>query len=414
MKQFGRVLVAILAGYGLLSVPTAGQNVNSHSPITIQSDSDFTGCTCVVSGTGTEADPYIIGPWAINSSGGTAVYIDGTTLSKSFALYNLTIAGNGAPTTTGLILNHVNPNRKQSILAEVSGTATSIQTTNVGILVENSNYVVLDGGGENPSGAGVGNTGAGTINKNLNGAIDVENSSHVTIKGWQLSANGTNHTPDYIAWDPSVQHWGVGGVRFFGVTYSTIDHNAANNDVNISFSLFNSSHNSLTSNTADYPFTHNILLADGSSYNLVQGNNTGTGDFFNIMVADPLPRTQTLKTYGASHDNQIVQNDAHSAGPTGNELSANIVPAFLGGIVLLNGTYNNLVANNNTWADTGADLVWAQAVPNSFTPIGVSTYPPADNCNVTVSEGGGGVSNLNGNVWSGNTYQAIVPCLPAQ
>ncbi len=83
--------------------------------------------------------------------------------------------------------------------------------------------------------------------------------------------------------------------------------------------------------------------------------------------------------------------------------------------MVLNGTYNNRILNNQSWADTGADLAWAQAVPNASTPIGVTTYQgTALFCNVTASEGGSGVANLNGNVWKGNTYQKIAPCLPAQ
>jgi hypothetical protein len=397
----------------LLLVPGTAL-ASSHAPIVIKSDADFVNCSCVASGAGTQANPYIIGPLSINSAGGSAVYVDGTSLTKSFTLYNLTIAGNATATDQGVVLNHINPSGAQSIVAQVYGSQTSIQTTNIGILVENSNYVVLDGAGANPNGPGIIATGAGTINKNASGAIDIENSSHVTVRGWQTSTNGADNNPDYVAWDPSLAHWGVGGVRFFGVTNSVIDHNAANNDTTVSFTLFNSSYNQVTGNTADYPFTHNILITDGSSYNTVSGNDTGTGDFFGIMIGDPLPGTATLKTYGASHDNIVSNNMSHANGPTGHELSANIVPAFLGGIVLLNGTYNNQILNNQTWASTGADLVWAQAVPSSSTPIGVVTYPPALFCNVTASEGGGGVANLNGNVWKGNTYKTIAPCLPAQ
>jgi hypothetical protein len=36
---------------------------------------------------------------------------------------------------------------------------------------------------------------------------------------------------------------------------------------------------------------------------------------------------------------------------------------------------------------------------------------PTLHCNVTRSEGGGGVANSNGNVWSGNTYKTIDPCI---
>lgn len=82
--------------------------------------------------------------------------------------------------------------------------------------------------------------------------------------------------------------------------------------------------------------------------------------------------------------------------------------------VVLNGTYNNTIQNNQTWASSGSDLAWAQAVPDSNSAIGVQTYKPAQHCNVTASEDGGCISNLNGNVWTGNTFKTIDPCLPAQ
>ena len=38
---------------------------------------------------------------------------------------------------------------------------------------------------------------AWTINKNLDGAIDIENSSNLVVRGWQMSANGSDHlAPD--------------------------------------------------------------------------------------------------------------------------------------------------------------------------------------------------------------------------
>jgi hypothetical protein len=412
------VLVAMLAigafqaGIGVAHAADGGK----HAPIVIQSDSDFTGCSCVVSGTGSTTNPYIIGPWTINNVNGVAVSIDGTKLTNSFELLNLTIAGNSTTTDTGIVLNHINPGGSQAIVALVYGAQTSIQTNKIGVLVENSNYVTLDGAGENPNGPGVADKGAGTINKNMSGAIDVENSSHITIKGWQTSTNGGDQNPDWVTLDPDPTFWGgVGGVRFFGVTYSTIDHNAANNDTDVSYSLFNSKHNTVTNNTADYPFTMNYLITDGSSYNTLSANEGSTGDFIGLLLADPLPGTATLSTYGASHDNTITGNTIHTDGPIGNELMpVDVTPAFLGGIVVLNGTYNNSITNNTTFASFGSDLAWAQAVPDSSSAIGVKTYPPTLHCNVTASEGGGGVGNLNGNVWTGNTFQRIDSCLPAQ
>lgn len=404
------VLVAGLA-LGAYVVHTNVSHAAS-GPISISSDTDFTTCGCVASGNGSTAHPYVIGPLTINNVNGAAVTIDGTNLTKSFELLNLTIAGNSASTDTGIVLNHINPGGVQSISASVYGKQMSIQTNNVGILVENSSYVTLDGAGENPGGPGISETGAGSINKNLSGAIDVESSTHITVKGWQMSTNGGDGTQDWIGFNPSTSIWGVGGVRFFGVTNSTIDHNAANNDTSVSFSVLDSSHNTLSNNTADYPFTTNFLVTDGSSYNTFAGNVASTADFIGFLLADPLPGSATLSTYGSAHGNMLSGNTIHTDGPIGNELSpVDITPAFIGGIVVLNGTYNNTIQNNQTWGSFGSDLAWAQAVPNNASAIGVTTYPPALHCNVTVSDGGGGVANHNGNVWTGNTYKTIDTCI---
>jgi len=110
----------------------------------------------------------------------------------------------------------------------------------------------------------------------------------------------------------------------------------------------------------------------------------------------------------------LTGNVSHTDGPTGSEKKTGVFPAFLGGFVVLNGTYNNQILNNQDWASTGTGYAWAQAVPNSGTPIGVSNYPPMIHCNVTASEGGGGVANLNGNVRQGNSFQKIDPCIPPQ
>jgi parallel beta-helix repeat protein len=412
--RVGRWVTGLSGAAVFLWVAGAGwAGGTGHAPIVITKDSDFSACSCVVSGAGTTSSPYVIGPWTINNANGVAVSIDGTNLTKSFVLSNLTIAGNSAATDTGIVLNHINPAGAPMIVAEVLGTQTSIQTNNIGILVENSRSVTLDGGGANPNGLGVSETGAGTINKNIDGAIDVENSSNITIRGWQMSTNGGDFTPDWVTLDPN--SWGVGGVRFFGVTGSTIDHNAANNDTDVSYSLFHSSGNTLTSNTADYPFTMNYLVTDGSSSNTLSGNEGGTGDFIGLLVADPLPGSWTLSQFGPTHNNTFTGNTIHTDGPIGNELSPiDITPAFLGGMVVLNGTYNNSLTNNQTWGSFGSDLAWAQAVRDSQSAIGVVTYPPTLHCNVTASEGGGGVANRNGNIWKGNTFQTIDSCLPAQ
>lgn len=417
LKTMAVLGMALLVTALLAYHPRVARAANgSHAPIVIASDSDFQICNCVLNGSGTTADPYIIGPWTINStgSGDTAVTVDGTLLTKSFTLFNLTIAGNGSSSSTGIVLNHINPSGQKTISAAVSGIQTSIQSNGVGVVVENSNYVTLDGGGANAGGAGIANSGSGTINKNFVGAVDIENSNNVAVKGWQFSANGQDNTPDYVAFDPSLANWGVGAVRVFGSSNTLIDHNAANNCTTVSFSLFNSNHNTISNNTADYPFTNNVLIIDGSSFNTVSNNVFSTADFVGILLADPLPGTATLNQYGASHDNMIQGNVDHSDGATGAERHSGIAPSFVGGIVVLNGTYNNTIIGNQLSSSSGADLGWAQAIPDPNSPIGVAAEPPVIHCNVTVSEGGGGVANHNGNIWSGNTFHHIDACISQQ
>jgi len=387
-------------------------DVSSHDPIAIRQDADFGACACVTSGSGTNADPFVIGPWAINKVNGIGILVDGTQLSRSFVILNVTIAGNGTNTSTGIVLQNINTSGTPAIVAGVGGNGTTIQALNIGIQVANSSHVVLDGGGANPAGPGVSSI-TGAINHNFNGAVDVENSSDITVRGWQFSSNGQDQNPDWIALDPSLAHWGVGGVRFFRVADSLIDHNAANNCTSISFSLFYSNRNTVTYNAADYPFTMNFMVADGSSYNTVTGNVAGTGDFIGYLVADPLPGTATLATFGSSHNNLLNGNISHTDGPTGTEIKTSVVPAFLGGFVILNGAYDNQILGNQDWASTGGGFAWAQAALAS-SPIGVATYKPVLHCNVTASGGGGGVANLNGNVWSGNISKTIDSCIPPQ
>jgi hypothetical protein len=416
MKGLG-ILGAFLFVAGVLAYrPDALRAANgSHAPIVIASDSDFQACNCVTRGSGTMTDPYIIGPWAINSAAysNSAVLIDGTFLTRSFILFNLTIAGNGASSTTGIVLNHINPSGRNTISAVVTGTQTSIQGAGIGIVVENSSFVILDGGGANDGGPGIG-VAAGTINKNFTGGIDIENSRNITVRGWQLSANGQDNSPDYIAFDPSLANWGVGAVRLFASSNILIDHNAANNCTTASFTVFFSSHNTISNNTADYPFTNNLLITAGSSYNVASSNVFSTADFVGILIADPLPGTSTLNLYGPTHDNLIQGNMDHTDGPTGTERHGGTAPAFLGGVVILNGTYNNTIKNNQVFASSATDLAWAQAVPDPNSPIGVASEPPIIHCNVTASEGGNGVANHNGNVWSGNTVNKIDACITQQ
>jgi len=66
-------MLKLPVGALVFSALMLGANVNQHTPILIQSDQDFALCSCVSSGSGSAADPYIIGPWSVNEVASAAV-----------------------------------------------------------------------------------------------------------------------------------------------------------------------------------------------------------------------------------------------------------------------------------------------------------------------------------------------------
>ena len=334
---------------------------------------------------------WVIGPWSISGAPGDGVLIENAT--APFRLVNMTVTNSKG---AGIHLKNVDGGGA----TVVSGTQTSLQNNNIGLVIENSQNLTADGGGANRAGWGIVASGkAGAINKNY--PVDVEWSSGIVIRGWVLSANGQDGMPDWVVFDPGFPRWSVGGVRFLDVTRSTIDHNSANNDTSISYALWTSSQNSVTGNTGDYPFTANLVLANGSSNNTVDGNSFGTADFVGVLVADPL---QFPQPFGSSSNNMITHNTVHSSGPTGHEIHAGEVPDFRG-IVILNSASNNTVANNQLWQNTGNDLKWAQETLDPSSPIGVVAYPVIAVCNVFPA-----TPQRNGNVWVGNSFKTQDIC----
>ena len=60
---------------------------------------------------------------------------------------------------------------------------------------------------------------------------------------------------------------------------------------------------------------------------------------------------------------QVQSVNRTANGPTGTDIESGIVPAFLGGFVVLNGTHNNLIQNNEDWASTGTALSGRRPCP---------------------------------------------------
>ena len=112
MVRLRRIVTALAAGTLLALGPAGGMARSAsepptHAAITIVSDADFVTCTCVTSGSGTAADPYVIGPWTIpaESSGGWALKVDNSSgaITKYFSVAGLNVTYNDLDTAHSVV-----------------------------------------------------------------------------------------------------------------------------------------------------------------------------------------------------------------------------------------------------------------------------------------------------------------------
>ena len=78
VRSLHRLVVAGALAAAAVLFSAAPASAVSHAAITITSDANFLSCGCVTGGSGTAADPYIIGPWDVPSParGGWALKVD--------------------------------------------------------------------------------------------------------------------------------------------------------------------------------------------------------------------------------------------------------------------------------------------------------------------------------------------------
>ncbi len=101
------LVASVLLGMGavLLLVGIASADQVPHAPIAIDGDASFTSSNGVVSGSGTDADPYVIEGWTISGSSADGVRIQNT--YAHFILSHIIVYGPGAPGGYGIWMNTV-------------------------------------------------------------------------------------------------------------------------------------------------------------------------------------------------------------------------------------------------------------------------------------------------------------------
>ena len=112
--------------------PTSGPF--SRGRIRIYSDDEFTPADGVVSGLGTQADPYIIEGWAISSRWGAGIYIENTT--KYFVIRNCLIENSDL--YVGIYLRNVINGRIENNTCEKNKTGIFLQHSSNNTLTGNS------------------------------------------------------------------------------------------------------------------------------------------------------------------------------------------------------------------------------------------------------------------------------------
>ena len=126
-------LAVLVVASAILSAGLAGGQVGggflwwgSHEPIYIYGDAEFTFANGVLSGSGTEADPYVIEGWRIEvPSADYGIYIDHTT--RSFVIRNCVIE---RARIAGVYLNSVHGGRIQESQISLSDTAICLLNSN--------------------------------------------------------------------------------------------------------------------------------------------------------------------------------------------------------------------------------------------------------------------------------------------
>ena len=401
------IVAILLASTSLIMVGRAASLTGgNHAPISISSDTDFTlptastGCQCVMEGRGSPSDPYIIGPWTIMAtSSGPGVLINGSTLSKYFTLYHITV--HGTHTNDGIDLVNVRG------LGSNGKHLDSIKAANIdraanGILIKNS--------------AGVNITG-NSINNNFYWGVELSGSSQVTVNFMTISHNGLSNPSSRQlpkSLDVFLMNSFAGGVLFQDSNNNVLSRSIFSEDGFAGFVLLRSNSNNVTDVHSRYPDYFGGVVQD-SSNNTLKKISMKTGDFGGLLVRS------------GSH-NEILDSTFSANGPIGNERSRGIVPYFIAGLYLGWGTHDNRIMNDHAnGGDTGPGLVVDNGKIQNPVTFPVQKHNPFNNAagndlghvpsttlgDMFTSAFDPGVSTEAGsNFYCGNSFSDVSPSIP--
>jgi parallel beta-helix repeat protein len=258
-----------------------------HSPITLAAESDFTkpgagsGCECVRSGSGSEADPFVISDWVVNSTSTDGIDVLGT--SVHFVIDRVDLRSNS------------------------SNSAVYVSEGKNGI-VENSQMSGWWFGAYTFSSSNM-----EFINDTITGnqyGIQLEASSNNELLANRIEENGQLgifvRGSNNIVRDNSVIGNGWGGINVDGTAgpanANQIEGNVVSDNAVFGIGLWRGANNVFRSNTVMHNQVVGIMITDHSTKTLVEANNVTKNGGSGIIIIDE------------SSENTIRQNTAKGNG----------------------------------------------------------------------------------------------------
>ena len=242
-----------------------------HSPITLTAEGDFTtpgagsGCECVRSGSGTEADPFLISDWIVNSTDTDGVVIFGTKVHFLIARVELRSS---------------DQNRGLYISDAENGVIEDSQITGwwFGVFIFRSNNFKFTNN---------------TITGNQYG-IQLEVSNNNELSGNKFEENGQLgiflRGSNNVLRDNSVIRNGWGGINVDGtagpVNANLIEGNVVSDNPVFGIGVWRAANNVLRNNTVVRNQIVGIMLTDHSTQNLIEANIVSNNGGSGIILVD--------------------------------------------------------------------------------------------------------------------------------
>jgi parallel beta-helix repeat protein len=309
--------------------PAFTVQVAATGPIRIHSDDEFTGANGVVSGSGTQADPYVIEGWTIDASssddrvgiaiGETSLYF----VIRDCSVENAREYGNGislAFTSNGRVENCVVRNIDSGISLigcsnvvlcgnTIENCGDGIRTgghSSDGVTISNNTVTgSTDTGIEfnylthsSASGNTVRGSGEGIyVNSLWFGGCTISNN---TVQGNTLEGIEINDSENVTVSDNDTSNNGGHGLAVY-CSHNTVSHNESNGNGGTGISL-HGSYNTVSNNTANNNGGNGFLVGSGCIQNAISGNTANSNVMNGIEVEG---------NYSTISENTALSNNAH-------------------------------------------------------------------------------------------------------